>query len=1096
MPDEPGFAHLHVHTDYSMLDGAARVSALFAAAEAHGMPALAMTDHGFLFGAFDFWKTGSATSVKPIIGLEAYVTPGTHRLDRTRIKVGDGGRDDISQGGAYTHMTLWAENNDGYRNLSRIASYASLEGTFYKPRADRELLHRYRDGLIGTTGCPSGEIQTRLRFGDYDAARAVAAEYRDILGAGNYYLELMDHGLDIERRVQGDLLRLAKDLDLPLLATNDAHYVAPEDTQGHAALLCVQSDSTLAEPKFAFDGDGYYLKSAAEMRHLFRELPEACDNTLAIAERCTVTFTEDEGRHMPHFPVPEGHTEDSWFTREVYEGLDRRFPGGVPDAARAQADYEIGVITGKGYAGYFLIVADFVTWAKDHGIRVGPGRGSGAGSICAYAMRITDLDPIEHGLIFERFLNPERPSMPDFDIDFDERRREEVIRYVSNRYGPDHVAQIVTYGTIKAKQAVKDAARVLGMPYGLGDRITRVMPAPIVGRDAPLAAITDPEHPRYGDGAEVRALAETDPEVGQVLTLAAKLEGLRRQWGVHAAGVIMSNTPLVNVIPIMKREADGAVLTQFDYPTCEKLGLVKMDFLGLRNLTVLDDALANIRRSGQDAPVLEELPLDDPDTFRLFQAGNTLGVFQLDSPNIRALLRSMVPTSFEDISATLALYRPGPMGANAHIAYADRKNGREPIVPIHPELAEPLAEILDPTYGVIVFQEQVQLIAQKVAGYTLGSADLLRRAMGKKKPEVLAKEYDNFAAGMHQHGYSPAAVKALWDILVPFADYAFNRAHTAAYGLIAYWTAYLKAHHPGHYLAALLTSAADDRDTLAVYLREAKRIGLSVLPPSVNDSIGQFAADESTVRFGLSAVKDVGSATVAATIATRGDGGPFLSLDDYARRMPPGTLNAKSLTALIAAGAFDFTGHPRAGLSGAAAQVLASAARDRSADAAGQDSLFDEPPPEATISPVEWPAMEKLRRERDTLGLYVSAHPLDGLNDQITAQATVTVADLASSRMESGTKIKLAGLITGVAMRRTKKGDLMASFILEDYTGAALCTVFPRAYQDLPEGAIQPDLICQVRGELRATDAGDLQVVADTVRPIPLKDPALSRVAS
>ncbi|MBN9619385.1 MAG: DNA polymerase III subunit alpha, partial [Actinobacteria bacterium] len=676
-----------------MLDGAARLTELFETAAQMGMPALAMTDHGNVFGAQDFYTKATAAGVKPIIGMEAYVTPNTHRADRTRVRWASGGDDDVSGGGAFTHMTLLAENTAGMHNLFRLSSRSSLEGFFYKPRADRELLAEYAQGLIATTGCPSGEIQTWLRIGDYEKARASAAEFRDIFGKANYYLELMDHGLDIETRVREDLLRLAKDLQLPMIATNDLHYTHAEDADTHEVLLCVQSGKTLADPnRFKFDARDFYLKSPAEMRSLWADkldLRSACDNTLVIAERCEVSFTEANGTYIPKYPVPEGETESSWFRREVETGLSRRFPSGIPAEVRTQAEYEVGVIEQMRFPGYFLVVADFINWAKDNGIRVGPGRGSGAGSMVAYAMRITDLNPLEHGLIFERFLNPDRVSMPDFDVDFDERRRGEVIRYVTEKYGSDRVAQIVTYGTIKAKQAVKDAGRVLGYPFAMGDRITKVMPPPVMGKDVPLNKIFDPSHDRYNEGGEFRALYDSDVEVKKVVDQAKGLEGLKRQWGVHAAGVIMSSDPLLDLIPIMKREQDGAIITQFDYPTCEKLGLIKMDFLGLRNLTILDDALDNIRKNRGETVVLEELELTDPKTFDLLARGDTLGVFQLDGGPMRALLRSMRPDNFEDISAVGALYRPGPMGANSHNEYADRKNRGETVVLEELELTDP-----------------------------------------------------------------------------------------------------------------------------------------------------------------------------------------------------------------------------------------------------------------------------------------------------------------------------------------------------------------------------------------------------------------------
>ncbi|MDD9350018.1 DNA polymerase III subunit alpha, partial [Mumia sp.] len=674
MSSADSFVHLHVHTEYSMLDGAARLTEMFARTAELGMDAIAMTDHGNVFGAYDFYAKAKAAGVKPIIGMEAYLTPDTHRSERKRVQWNKGGGDDVSGGGAFTHMTLLAESTTGMHNLFRLSSRSSLEGFFYKPRADRELLAEYAEGLIATTGCPSGEVQTWLRIGDYARARQSAAEFMDIFGRDNFFVELMDHGLSIETRVRDDLLRLAKDLDLRLVATNDSHYTNPEDSTAHEALLCVQSGKTLADPtRFKFDGNGYYIKSPQEMRQIWEQdagLAEACDTTLLIAQRCEVEFTEGNGTFMPRFPVPEGESEETWLLKEVDRGLAERYPQGITEEVRARADFEVDVILKMGFAGYFLVVADFINWAKENGIRVGPGRGSGAGSMVAYAMRITDLDPIVHGLIFERFLNPDRVSMPDFDVDFDERRRGEVIRYVTDKYGDDRVSQIVTYGTIKSKQAVKDASRVLGYPFSMGERITKAMPPVIMGKDVPLKEIFNAGHARYNEGGEFRSLYDTDPDAKRVVDTAVGLEGLKRQWGVHAAGVIMSSEPLLDIIPVMKREQDGAIITQFDYPTCEALGLIKMDFLGLRNLTVLDDALDNIRANRGEEVVLEDLELSDEETFALLSRGDTLGVFQLDGGPMRALLRSMRPDSFEDISAVGALYRPGPMGADSHNKYA------------------------------------------------------------------------------------------------------------------------------------------------------------------------------------------------------------------------------------------------------------------------------------------------------------------------------------------------------------------------------------------------------------------------------------------
>jgi DNA polymerase III subunit alpha len=718
---------------------------------------------------------------------------------------------------------------------------------------------------------------------------------------------------------------------------------------------------------------------------------------------------------------------------------------------------------------------------------VGPGRGSGAGSIAAYAMRITDLDPLKHGLIFERFLNPDRVSMPDFDIDFDERRRGEVIRYVSDKYGDDRVAQIVTYGTIKAKQAVKDSSRILGYPFAMGDRITKAMPAAVMGKDIPLKQIFDRDHPRYGEGGEFRSLFESDADVRKVVETAIGIEGLKRQWGVHAAGVIMSSEPLLDVIPLMRREQDGAIITQFDYPTCEKLGLIKMDFLGLRNLTVLDDALINIANNKQEKVVLEELTLDDPKTFALLAKGDTLGVFQLDGGPMRALLRSMRPDNFEDISAVGALYRPGPMGANSHNEYADRKNGRKPVVPIHPELAEPLADILGDTYGLIVYQEQVMAIAQKLAGYSLGQADLLRRAMGKKKKSELDKQLETFSAGMAERGYSSAAVKTLWDILLPFSDYAFNKAHSAAYGLVSYWTAYLKANYPAEYMAAVLTSVKDDKDKMAIYLNECRRMGIKVLPPDVNESESTFTPVGEDIRFGLSAIRNVGSNVVDCVVSARREQGRYTDFVDFMDKVPTLVCNKRVLESLIKAGAFDSLGHRRRAL-----VTIHEGAVDQYVDikrneAIGQDSLFAGLGDEGggsgagfgvtiTIPDIDdWDKQTLLGHERDMLGLYVSDHPLMGLEHILSNGTDCTIGQLiVDEERADGATVTISGLLTSVQRKITKRGDPWAMVTLEDLEGAIDVLLFPSAYQ-LASTLLNEDAIVTVKGRLsRSKDQPEL----------------------
>lgn len=1073
-----------------MLDGAARLGELFDETERLGMPALATTDHGYLFGAFDFWKKATDKGIKPIIGVEAYVTPGTARGDKSRVRWGEEHqrKDDISGGGSYTHMTLLSYNNVGMRNLFRASSIASLDAVFGKwPRLDRELLNTYSEGLIATTGCPSGEIQTRLRLGQYREALEAAAEFRDIFGAENYFCELMDHGLDIERRVTGDLLRLAKELNLPLVATNDLHYTHEHDAKAHEALLAIQSGSTLLEPtydnggsRFAFSGSGYYLKSPQEMRELFRDHPEACDNTLLIAERCEVSFNTG-ANYMPRFPCPPGEDETSWLVKEVAKGLEYRYPGGVPDNVRAQADYELGVITSMGFPGYFLVVADFINWAKNNGIRVGPGRGSGAGSMVAYAMRITDLDPLRHGLIFERFLNPDRVSMPDFDVDFDDRRRPEVIDYVTRKYGDERVAMIVTYGTIKTKQALKDSSRVLGYPFSMGEQLTKALPPAVMAKDIPLADIQNPEAKRYGEAGDFRQLISTDPEASKVFETALGIEGLKRQWGVHAAGVIMSSDPIIDVIPIMRRIQDGQVITQFDYPTCEGLGLIKMDFLGLRNLTIISDALENIKMNRGIDLDLEKLELDDPASYELLARGDTLGVFQLDGGPMRSLLKLMKPDNFEDISAVLALYRPGPMGANAHTDYALRKNGIQEVIPIHPELEEPLSEILGGTYGLIVYQEQVMAVAQKLAGYSLGQADILRRAMGKKKKSELDKQFAGFSQGMQDNGYSMEAVKTLWDILLPFSDYAFNKAHSAAYGVISYWTAYLKAHYAPEYMAALLTSVGDDKDKSAIYLNECRRMGITVLPPDVNESALNFTPVGNDIRFGMGAIRNVGVNVVEAMVAARESEGAFTSFKDYLMKVPAVVCNKRTIESLIKSGAFDSLGHHRRALAMIHEEAIDSVITLKRNEAIGQFDLFagfEEAESESSLSIEipdlpEWEKKDKLSFERDMLGLYVSDHPLQGLEGVLSQHAEMSITSvLGEDGPQDGAIITIAGMITSLSRRIAKaSGNAYARAEVEDLGGSMEVMFFGQVYGPIAS-VLAEDLIVVVKGRLQKRDDG------------------------
>ncbi|MDP4930849.1 MAG: DNA polymerase III subunit alpha [Candidatus Nanopelagicaceae bacterium] len=1072
-----GFVHLHVHTEYSMLDGAARVEKLAEEVARSGDGAIAMTDHGNVFGAFDFYKTMKSAGVKPIIGIEAYVAPES-RFEKKRVKWAEGGEDDVSGGGAYTHMTLWAENNVGLANLFRLSSLASLEGFYYKPRMDRELLSQYGQGLIATTGCAAGEIQTRIRMGAYNEARAAAANYRDIFGADNYFVEIMDHDIEIERRVKDDLLKLSKELGLPLVATNDLHYTYADDAKHHEALLCIQSGTTLADPKrFKFEGKEYYLKDAATMRRIFKDLEIACDNTLAIAERCNITMRENENL-LPQFAVPEGESENSWLIKEGERGLLEKFGAKSMDEIapqyQARLHFELDVMTKMGFAGYFLVVADLVAQAMREGIRVGPGRGSAAGSLVSYSLGITGLDPIKHGLLFERFLNPDRISMPDIDLDFDERRRSEMIRYATNKYGDDRVAQIITYGTIKSKAAIKDAARVLGYPYALGERLTKALPPSIMGKDISLQGVFDKENERFGEAQEFRNIYESDPDSKTIVDMAKGLEGLKRQWSVHAAGVILSREPLIDVIPIHRREADGSIITQFDMGACEATGLLKMDFLGLRNLSVLDDCLENIKSNQAKTIVLESLELSDKKTFELLSRGETLGVFQLDSAPIRALLRSMAPDSFEDISAVIALYRPGPMGVNAHNDYADRKNKRKRIEPIHPELSAALDEILADTYGLIVYQEQVMAIAQKLAGFSLGRADLLRKAMGKKNKEILDKEYVHFEEGMRNNGFSSIAIEELWKTLIPFSDYAFNRAHSAGYGVLSFWTAYLKANYPTEYMAALLTSVRDDKDKSALYLNESRRMGIKVLPPDVNFSNAEYTPGGNDIRFGLTAIRNIGENVVASIVKNRNEKGKYTSFSDFLAKVDQTVCNKKTIESLIKAGAFDSLGHSRKGLMSIYLEAIDSVLEEKRAQAIGQFDLFGGANEVSVngiaslaleVSDQEWEKALLLAYEREMLGLYVSDHPLLGVEHVLRSATDTTISQILDEGVVHEQIITIAGLITAVQRKVSRQGQSWAIVTVEDLEGAIDVRFFSSTYQTHALNLIE-DRIVIIRGRI------------------------------
>ncbi|MFC4335151.1 DNA polymerase III subunit alpha [Salininema proteolyticum] len=1084
------FVHLHVHTEYSMLDGAAKLKPLFAEADRLGQPAIAMTDHGNMYGSYSFYHEAKKSGVKPIIGIEAYVAPH----DRTHKKPVFWGEpsqrsDDLSGNGSYTHMTMLARNERGLRNLFKLSSHASFEGMYYKPRMDRELIGANSEGIIATTGCPGGEVQTRLRLGQIDEAYQAASDFRDMFGEENYFLELMEHGNSVERRVADELYELARKMNLKPLVTNDSHYVTNDQQPAHAALLCVQSGSTLDDPKrFKFEGEGYFLRSAEQMyaQRSDEIWAEGCKNTLLVAEMIeSYDPVYAETDRMPKIEVPEGYDQGSWLTEQVFEGLVDRFDDGViPDEYKTRAQYELDVIIKTGYPSYFLVVADLIHYARSVGIYVGPGRGSAAGSLIAYALKITNIDPIEYGLLFERFLNPERVSMPDIDIDFDDRRRGEMITYATEKYGKDFVAQVITFGTIKTKAALKDAARVHHgqAGFGIADRISKALPPPVAAKDIPLEGIMNPKHERYKEAIEVRNLIENDGEVKQVYETALGLEGLIRNAGVHACAVILSSAPLTDCIPMWARP-DGSIITGWDYPSCEDIGLLKMDFLGLRNLTVIGDAIEAIKLNRGDEINLDKLPVDDTKAYELLARGDTLGVFQLDGGGMRELLKRMEPTEFADLIASIALYRPGPMEANSHNNYADRKNGRQELTPIHPELADALQDILAETYGLIVYQEQIMKIAQQLAGFTMGQADVLRKAMGKKKLDVLEKMFGDFEGGMVSNGFSKESIKTLWDVMLPFAGYAFNKSHAAGYGLVAYWTAYLKANYPTEYMAALLTSVGDSKDKTAIYLSECRKMGITVMPPDVNDSRHMFHAVDNDIRYGMEAVRNVGTNVVSGIIKAREEEGSYTDFQDFLNKVPATVCNKRSVESLIKAGGFDSLGHTRRGLAEVHEKAIDAVVSIKKEEAKGQFDLFGGvmEAPEAmgvdlTIADDEWERSDKLTFEREMLGLYVSDHPLNGFEKLLSRNSDKPIAALHGDGVKDGMTVTVAGILQNVAKRVTKQGKLWASASIEDLDGTIEVRFFPNTYEMVAD-VLAEDVICCVKGKLEARE-GTPQLIA------------------
>jgi DNA polymerase-3 subunit alpha len=1082
MTADPSFVHLHVHSEFSLLDGAARIEApkfhpeaptLFTEAARHGMSAIAVTDHGAMFGALRFFEAARDAGVKPIIGVEAYVAPGS-RFERTP------GENEEK----YHHLTLLAENETGYRNLLKLVSAAYLEGFYHRPRMDKELLAEHADGIVCLSGCLSSELATLLLAGQDRKAAEAAGRYREIFGAGRFFMELQDHGIPEQRRVIPKQIELARSLDIPLVATNDLHYTVKDDAKPHDVLLCIQQQKLQSDPKrLKFDSEEFYLKSAEEMRRVFRELPEACDNTLRIAERVELDLVygdrapADQRFHLPRFETPAGKDLAGYLRELVYEGAPARYPT-LTDDIRRRIDDELGVITQMGFAGYFLIVWDLIRFARESGIRVGPGRGSAAGSVVSYCLRITDLDPLRYGLIFERFLNPARRQMPDIDMDFDERRRDEVIRYATERYGSDHVAQIITFQTIKGKQGIRDAARVLGFPPVVGDRLCKMYPPAIMGRDFPI-------EDALKESPELREAYGKEPEAKEIVDTARALEGLRREDSVHAAGVVIGDAPLVNYLPLKlskdSRDDSKRVVTQFDMVGVEALGLLKMDFLGLRTLSVIDDTIRHLRARGIELDI-DHVALDDAETYAMLGQADTTGVFQMESAGMRALIKTLAPDRFEDMMALVALYRPGPLNQGMHTEYAERKHARRKVAYPHPDLEE----ILSTTYGVMVYQEQIMQIAVRAAGYSMGQADDLRRVMAKKKRELIGAEREKFVAGCRATGHSDRLAKELFDLIEPFADYGFPAAHACAYGYVAYQTAYLKAHHPVEFMSAMLTSVKDDKDRKPFYLNACRLMDIEVLPPDVNESETDFAPArerERAIRYGLSAVRNVGEGAVGQIIDARRAKGAFTSFGDFCRKVEPSVLTKRVLESLIFAGAFDSLGRTRRALIENQDKVSAPILAERKAEAAGQFSLFggDSGVTQVDESVLEGEEFDKrtlLREEKEMLGQFVTDHPLLGVQAVLASQTTNEIADLEA--LGDGDLVTIGGIIGVVQRKYTKRSEPYAQFRLEGLAGGTQVIAFPSIYEAVP-GLIEPDRIVLVSGRIDLRGR-ELQIRANEIR--------------
>jgi DNA polymerase-3 subunit alpha len=1074
----PQFVHLHLHTDYSMLDGACDVEKLVQRAKGLGMPAVAMTDHGNIFGAVHFVNAAHKAGVKPIVGCELYICKKEdHNIERTP-----------PEGDTYNHLLVLAENEEGYSNLVKITSEASLHGFYYKPRVSKKFLAEHSRGLIGLSGCLKGEVAERLMEDKYDAAREAAASYRDIFGKDNFFLEIQDQGLEMEHRIHPHLFQLEKDLSLPMVATNDSHYLCEDDAHAQDVMLCIQTGKTIQDTnRMKFQGTGFYVKSHDEMYRVFKDSPEVLSRTLDIAGRCNLRL-EKVSNPFPHFDVPAGYTLDSYFEHVTREGFARRLEAlrGLETQGRLKhsiADYEqrlareLGIIQQMKFSGYFLIVWDFIRYARERGIPVGPGRGSAAGSLVSYSMGITDLDPLQHELIFERFLNPERVSLPDIDIDFCMNRRGEVINYVTQKYGRENVAQIITFGTMAAKAAIKDVGRAMGVPYSDVDRIAKMVPT----------TLNIKLEQAIKDSPALRQAYESDTQVRELITTAMKLEGLVRNAGVHAAGVVISPRPLTELVPLHKTKNDE-IVTAFDMVAIEKMGLLKMDFLGLTTLTILDDTLKLIAQTRGERVTLEGIPLEDHETYeKVFHKGLTSGVFQFESHGMRDVLRRYQPNSIEDLTALNALYRPGPIQGGMIDDFIDRKHGRKRIEYELPELQQ----ILQETLGVIVYQEQVMQIANRLAGYSLGEADLLRRAMGKKKADEMAQQRERFIEGAGQRGYPARKIEKIFDLMAQFAGYGFNKSHSAAYALLAYHTAYLKTHYPVEFMAALLTSVTGSTDDVVKYINECREMGIAVEPPDINVSDANFTPHGPAIRFGLAAVKNVGHNAIESIVAGRKKLGRYGSIYEFCDSVDLRLLNKRVLESLIKSGAMDSLGR-RAPLMAVLDKAIERAQKTQRDAESGQHGLFGvfeeeqaDGANEKLPDTPDWDEHTRLANEKEILGFFITGHPLEKYRDKLEDLRALTTTEIAGLKSSTGKdeSICTAGIISHLRVLKSKKGDFYAQGALEDMAGSVEMLVFPEAYRRLQD-KVTLEVPVLVRGGLRIEEGANPKLTVNDIMPL------------